>query len=326
VLHIFARSFALLVMGAFTEQTLSMARDLEMTVPVWKTLMVVGFFLVWNVYPKTDKSIRHFYTALQIIGVLLLIYLAYIFRDRDGRFLRGSYGILGSIGWAYLVCAFVYLFVRNHVQKIFFIWLGLLLYCMASISAGKTENPFQLIPKESNLLRDLMGIARIGSTTLLTMGGVLFSLLIAKYSYLEVRKKIFFYISLTAIVLVAAIISHQFWIVSKIGATPAWVLYCSAIAICTYGLLHWAVSSGKAHWFNMIKAGGTATLACYVMPYFLQGFFYSFKFGILPQSLNALLPEWAKTDICGLIKCFLWALLCILITALLERCKIKLKI
>ena len=309
--HILSRTFALLIMGAFTEQSLvRLSPDVPIIMPVFKVLMVVGFFLIWNAYPKTDKPIRYLYTALQILGALLLIYMAYIFRDREGGYFKGSYGILGSIGWAYLFCAFIYLFVRNSVPKIFLFWLGLLIYCMARSK--------QLIPREANILSDLMGIARVGSSTVLTMGGVLFSLLIVKYSHLEVRKKVIYLISLVAIVLIAAYISHQFWIVAKLGATPPWILYSSAITIGVYGLLHWAVSSGKANWFNIIKAGGTATLSCYVMPYFLQSIFYRF----IPISL----PAWMKTDICGLIKCFVWALLCILITALLERNKIKLKI
>ena len=328
VLHILSRTFALLIMGAFTDLSLSarFSPDIVMTVPYWKSLMVVGFFLVWNTYPKTDQPVRHLYTVLQIVGVLLLIYLAYVFRDRNDGYFRGSWGILGSIGWAYLFCAFVYLFVRNSIPKIFFFWLGLLLYCMASTATGKTAEPFQLIPKEANILRDLMGIARIGATTVLTMGGVLFSLLIARYSYFDARKKVIYLSSVVAVLLIAAIISHQLWIVAKIGATPTWVLYCSAITIGVYGLLHWAVSKGKANWFNIIKAGGTATLSCYVMPYFLQNFLYSFKYGFLSQPIYGFFPEWMKTDMGGLIKCAVWALLCILFTALLERYKIKLKI
>jgi len=338
ILHIFSRFFALLIMGAFTEQTLSgMSPDAMLRMPAWKLLMAPGFFLVWNTYPKTEKSfslgnlhipLKTVYTGLQILGVLLLCFLAYIFRDREGKFLRGSYGILGSIGWSYLVCAFVYYFVRNHPLKIFFFWLGLLLYTMAR------SNPPQLIPKDANIINDLMGIARIGSTTVLTMGGVLFTLLIVKYSQMEVRKQIIYLCSLIAGVTIAAMISHQFWIVAKLGATPTWVLYCTAIAICTYGLLHWAVVKGKAKWFNIIKAGGTATLACYVMPYFLQSVFHTY-IPVLTQNnyyrfIDSIAPELLKTDAtymyCGLIKCFVWALLCILFTSLLGRFKINLKI
>jgi len=196
------------------------------------------------------------------------------------------------------------------------------------------SNPPQLIPKDANILNDLMGIARIGSTTVLTMGGVLFTLLIVRCSQLEVRKQIIYLCVLVVGVTIAAIISHQFWIVSKLSATPTWVLYSSAIAMGTYGLLQWAVVKGKAKWFNIIKAGGTATLACYVMPYFLQSVFYSY-IPIFTRSnfykfLDSILPELMKTDTtfmyCGLIKCFIWAMLCILFTALLERYKLRLKI
>ena len=327
VLHILSRTFALLIMGAFTEQSLlRLSPDVGITMPVFKSLFVVGFFMIWNTYPKIDKPVRHLYTALQILGVLLLMYLAYIFRTRDGEYFRGSYGILGSIGWAYLFCAFVYLFVRNSIPKILIFWLAIFIYCMARSK--------QLIPREPNIINDLMGIARVGSSTVLTMGGVLFSLLIAKYSHVEVRKKIILWLALIAGLLIAAAISHKFWIIAKLGSTPPWILYCSAITVGTYGLLHWAVEKGKANWFNIIKAGGTATLSCYVMPYFLQSVFHTY-IPVLTRTnyykfVDFILPVSMQTDMAymyfGLIKSFIWALSCILITALLERYKVKLKI
>ena len=315
--HIFSRTFALLIMGVFTETTLvRMSPDVGMKMYVFKLLMVAGFFLIWNTYPKTDKPVRHLYTILQIVGVLLLIYLAYIFRDQDGGYFRGRWGILGSIGWAYLFCAVVYMFVRDKVLPIFFFWLGLLLLCMARSAHG--DQP-AFIPKEANIINDLIGIVRIGSTTALTMGGVLFSLVVAKYSHVDVRKKIICVVSTVVVLLIAAKIANEFWIISKNRATPPWILYCSAITIGVYALLHWAVSKGKAKWFNVIKSGGTATLSCYVMPYFLQSIFYGYL-GFIT------LPDWMKTGGWGLVKCAVWALFCILVTALLERFRIKLKI
>ena len=315
--HIFSRTFALLIMGVFTETTLvRMSPDVGMKMYVFKMLMVVGFFLIWNTYPKTEKPERHLYTVLQVLGVLLLIYLAYIFRDRDGGFFRARWGILGAIGWAYLFCAFVYMFVRDKIPTIFYFWLGLLALCMARSAQG--DQP-ALIPREANIINDLIGIVRIGSNTALTMGGVLFSLVIAKYAHVEVRKKIIFVVSTVVVLLIAAKISNEFWIISKNRGTPPWILYCSAITIAVYALLHWAVAKGKAKWFNIIKSGGTATLSCYVMPYFLQGIFWGYLSFIT-------LPDWAKTGALGLLKSAIWALSCILITALLERFKIKLKI
>ena len=309
--HILSRFFALLVLGAFTEQTLAgMDPGVIMNMHVFKTFMVTGFFLVWNAYPKTDKPIRYLYIALQILGVLLLLYLVFIFRDRDGGFFRGRWGILGSIGWAYLFSAFVYLLVRDKIPYIFGFWLGILLLCMAKSS--------QIIPREANIINDLMNIVRMGATTVLTMGGVLFSIVITKYAHASVRKKIIFMAATVLALLIAARIANEFWIISKNRGTPTWVLYCTAITVATYGLLHWAVAKGKDKWFKIIMVGGTSTLSCYVMPYFLQSIFYKY--------LPITLPEWMKTGMYGLIKCAIWAFICIGVTALLERYKIKLKI
>ena len=338
-LHIFSRFFALLVMGAFIENSFSrMAAEAPMNTAFYKIFFVVGLFMVWNAYPKTDSEKRkRIYTILQVCGVILLAYLAFIYHDQargDSEaigFFRGRYGILGSIAWSYLACAFVYMFVRNNVSKIFYFWLGLLLYCVAT-TATNTAEPFLLITREANILRSLMGIVQIGGFTFMTMGGVLFTLLLVKYSDLEARKRIIFYASLTAITALLAIIAHQLWIISKPAATPTWLLYCVAITIAVYGLLQWAISAGKEKWFNIIKAGGTATLSCYLIQYFMESMFYSNSFVIhgiavrFPKSINALLPEFMQQDIGGVIKCIIWAFLCVLFVGLLERYKIKLKI
>ena len=313
-MHILSRSFALLIMGVFTVTTeSSISREVGMSMHIFKVLMVAAFFMIWNVYPKTEKPVRHLYTALKIIGIIVLIYLAIIFRDRSGGYMKaGWWGILGLIGWTYLICAFIYLFVRNKIPQIFFFWLGFIILCMVKSS--------DIIPRESNIFNDLLGILHLGngSNVALTMGGILFSLVIVKYSHVVAKKKIIFIVSVVAILLIAAAISNNFWIISKNRGTPPWVLYCSAAAIGTYGLLQWIVSMGKASWFNIIKPAGTATLTCYLIPYVLYSVFWGF--------LNFSLPVWMKTDGLGLVKCACFALLCVGVTALFERFKIKLKI
>ena len=338
VLHIFARTFALLIMGAFTEQSLStFAPDVvPYSKPIFKMLFVVGFFMIWNVYPKTDNTTRkRIYTIIQIAGVLLLCYLAYNFRSagRDGAvgFFRGSYGILGGIGWAYIVCAFVYLIVRNNLKKICIFWV---VFLVLSMLRSRMIGGTQLMPGQTQLLTDLLSAAHVSNNTTMTMGGVLATLLIVRWTNLDVKKQLIYFVSFIVGLFIVALITHKFWIAAKLGMTPSCMLYCSTIAIAIYGLLHWAVVSGKAKWFNIIKAGGTATLSCYVMPYFLQSVFHSY-IPIFTRNnyygfIDSILPELMKTETvymyCGLIKCFVWALLCILFTALLERFKIRLKI
>lgn len=314
VKHILTRTFALLVMGVFTVNTeVVISHDVGMSMATFKVLMVAAFFMIWNVHPRTEKPVRHFYTALTILGVLILIYLAFIFRDSRGGFFQARWwGILGQIGWTYLVCAFIYLFVRNNITKIFFFWLSFVILSMV-----KSSN---VIPRETNFLNDLLGLFNIGHGAFIafTMGGILFSLIWVKYSNIAIRKKIIFVVASIAILLVAGFIANKFWIISKNRGTPPWIFYCIAVAIGSYGLLQWLVSAGKASLFNIIKPAGTATLTCYLVPEVLYSVFYGF-FGFS-------LPSWLREGAMGLVKCAVFAFLCIGVTALLERYKIKLKI
>jgi len=247
--HILSRTFALLIMGIFTLSfESSLSRDIGMKMHVYRTLVIVAFFMIWNIYPKTEKPIRHLYTALQIIGIITLVYLAFIYRDRSGGYIKaGWWGILGTIGWVYLVCAMIYLFVRDKIPQIFCIWLAFVVLCM--IKSGP------LIPREANIFNDLLAAFQIRTVghNALTMGGVLFSLLIVKYSHVVTRKKVLFIVGVVAVLLLAAEISNKFWIMSKNRATPPCVFVCMAISIGFYGLIQWAVSNGNQNGLILLR-------------------------------------------------------------------------
>ena len=312
-MHIFTRSLALLIMGVFTVNTEEgISTKLWMNMPVFKMLMVTGFFMVWNAYPHTYNKIRNLHTVMRAVGIILLVYLAVIFRDAGGGIFQARWwGILGLIGWTYLVCAFIYLYVRDNILHLFYFWLGFVILCMV-----KSSN---LIPRES-FLNDLTGILHInnGASNALAMGGVLFSLVTAKYLQVAVRKKVVFIISTVAVLLIAAAISNKFWLISEISATPPWIFYSTAASIGVYGLIQWLVFAGKASYFNIIKPAGTATVTCYLVPYVLYGIFFGF--------LGFSLPDWMKSGIFGLIKCACFSFLCVGVTSLLERLNVKIKL
>ncbi|MBP6197828.1 MAG: DUF5009 domain-containing protein [Fermentimonas sp.] len=313
ILHILTRTFALLIMGVFTVNTeYGFTNSFGISRDIFRVLMVLSFLMIWNIYPKTKKPIRYLYVTFQIIGVISLIFLAFIFRDSNGGIMQARWwGILGLIGWTYFVCSFIYLLVRDNAFKILLFFLGFIVLCLI-----KSSN---LIPRES-FVNSLLNIFNLGTgaNVSFTMGGTLFSVLIVKYSHFNFNKKLLFVLSTVTIFLLAAIISNNFWIISKNRGTLPWVLYCIAIAIGSYSLISYIVSKGKASWFRIIKTAGTATLTCYLMPYILYSVIYGF--------MNISLPEWMKEGIPGLIKCAFFAFLCIGITALMERYKIKIKV
>ena len=122
---------------------------------------------------------------------------------------------------------------------------------------------------------------------------------------------------IVASLFLAGFISHKFWIISKLQETPPWVFYCTAISVGSYAILYWLVEKGKAHWFNIIKVAGTATLTCYLVPYVA----YS-----VSSLIGIELSKWLTTGFVGLLNCAAFSLMVIGITHLLGRIHIKLKI
>ncbi|MBF6598806.1 MAG: DUF5009 domain-containing protein [Fermentimonas sp.] len=313
IIHILTRTFALLIMGIFTVNTeIGFSRDMIINRDSFLILMVVGFLLIWNLYPKTDKQIRYLYEVLKIIGVLLLVFLAIVYRDENGEVMQVRWwGILGLIGWAYLVCSLIYLFVRNKISVILAFWVGFVILCLI-----KSSN---IIPRES-FINSFINIFQLGTgaNVSFTMGGILFSMLLVKYWDLLNYKKILYFVTIALFLFLLAVISNNYWIVSKNEATLPWVLYCLSIAVASYVIIDYLVYIGKASWFTLIKSAGTATLTCYLVPYVLYSLFY----GII----NASFPGWVISGVPGLIKSAVFAFLCVGITALLEQNKIKIKV
>lgn len=318
--HILTRSLALLLMGVFIVNTESgVSSTTGFTLATYRILMVIGFLLVWNVYPRTENpNSNKLYTLLKGLGILLLLFLAIVFRDAEGGVFQARWwGILGLIGWTYLICALIYVFTRDRLKYLIPIWGIFILLC---ILKSNTHNGTVLLAlPHGNLLDECLQLLHIGKggLTAFTMGGIILSLIVTKYSNISNRKKIRFALLAVASLLIAGAVSHQYWIVSKIQDTPPWIFYCTAIAIGAYAIIYWLVEKGKAHWFDMIKTAGTATLTCYLVPY-------------VTYSLTAItgiqLPEWLTTGWVGILNCIIYSFMVVGITWLLGKIHIKLKI
>ena len=320
VAHILTRTMALLLMGVFivnSEAGVSEASGLN--IATYRILMVAAFVLIWNLYPRTDNPKRKLtYTILKIAGLAILLYLAIIFRDNnDGIFRVRWWGILGAIGWSYLICAMTYVFTRDRLKYLVPAWIILILIC---ILKSKTHQGMPLLdlPK-GNFLDDITSLLHIGNGCLpaYTMGGIILSLLSAKFINANNKKKGLMAVIATLGLLLLGFISHQFWIISKIQATPTWLFYCTAIAVGAYSFLYWLTEKGWISWFRFISPAGTATLTCYLVPYLVYSIAYLIGFK---------LPDLLTTGIVGILNCIVFSFFVIGITYLLGRVHIKLKI
>jgi len=303
--HIVVRSFALLVMGFFTVNIGDLNVEVSgLSREGFQILMVAGFFLIWNVYPKSEDWKKYLFNGLQLAGVLLLILLVYLFKGgKDGteQMTPQWWGILGLIGWTYLISAPIYLFARKSPALLLLFWL---LFTLLNIAehAHWLHTP----------------IPGGGAFQGFAFAGIAASLLTDRADTAEKRRKLpLFYIGIGILLLLTGFALRNFFIISKIQATPTWVFLCNAIAFGFFAVIYFVVDlKGKGNWFKLIKPAGTSTLTCYLIPYV----YYSLA------TYAFTLPLFLKTGVVGLLKSFVYALIVIGITALLGKLKIKLKI
>ena len=306
--HIVERTLALLVMGVFMVNLESIDRDaLIISKPIWQILMTLAFFLIWNVYRgKVFGKISPL--IIKSAGWMILLFLAIIYKAPDhgqGTWMHFHWwGILGLIGWAYLVSATIYLLLGNKPG-----WISLSLLILYLLNINEFVTPFNLTLK----------IVVSASNYASVMGGVLATALLIQ---LQERKKINnmipIILAIASILLLFGFLTRPIWGISKIMATPSWTAICSGISMLAFVFMYLLTDKlGIYRWADFIKAAGTSTLTCYLIPYFVYGLWVII--GLTPI-------EFLNTGLVGILKSLLFSILIIQLTGLLGRWNIKLKI
>lgn len=320
--HILSRTLALLVMGAFvTNSEYRLSPAAPYSIGVYWFLMVAGFIGVWNQYSKTQSVVlKNLFRSFKVVAILILLYLAFTFNSKQGNVFGTHWGILGSIGWTYLVCAVIYFFSRDRLKYLIPIWVVFILICLVSTPLrGEFGGTAIFAFPESNFYDGILGILHIGNGALpaFTMGGIILSIVSIRYTGKTVGWKLRSVLIAAVVLVLLGVLSHHFWIVSKIGATLPWVFYVIAISVTLYALLSYLVSRNVTGWFSVIRPAGTATLTTYLVPYVFYGF---------ADITGAILPDWSTHGFMGLVNCICFAFVVIGVTWVMEKLHVKLKI
>jgi len=306
--HIVSRTFALIVMGlVLLNIGRGLSKELIMNHNWFTILSLLGFFMVWNSYPKPQsrngKGLQH---ILKLSGLILIFVLIYIYRDPSGKtFQQGWWGILGLIGWSYGLCAPVYLYFRKSPAKLIVAYLFYI--ALNALGSSHLLGPFdRLIPDN-------------GCHQAFAMTGVLTTLFLQHRDLnFGIRKRLLILCAAALFLIGLGWASNNVWIISKIQATPPWLFYSSGLSLLLFAFIYWLADiRRKSAWFNIIKPAGTATLTCYLVPYLLY---------ILISTTGFKFPAFLAASPVGLLKCLFISLLTVAITALLGRINIQLKI
>lgn len=304
---ILSRSFALIVMGFFHVNLENYSSASILPEAIWEILITLSFFLIWLDYPQTFSKVTKYF--LIGLGWLVLLLMAFLFTGGDPKAPHGLepswWGILGIIGWAYLVCASIYLLAKGKLPIMMII---LLLFIGINMDEHGTS------------LHMHLWVIHDASSVSLVMGGIVISLWYAQMLRKGFNVKLWLSLFLAGCAsIVAGILTRPYTAgISKIRSTPSWVFICAGISILVFELMIYLVDfKGKKNWFKLIWPAGTATLTCYLIPYLQVGFLKLFHINY-PSVINA--------GIGGFLRSWATAFIIVIIGGFLERRRLKLKI
>ena len=143
--HILIRTLALLVMGVYMvnfENIYDGAMPLNKY--VWEILMAMGIILIWLDFKRLPGVTTSRQWMIRGAGILLLAGLAIIYRGGDAEniiWMRTYWwGILGLIGWAYLLNSLIFLFFGKRI------WVLLLSFLFLSFMNVQESGFFEGLP------------------------------------------------------------------------------------------------------------------------------------------------------------------------------------
>ncbi|MBG0859363.1 MAG: DUF5009 domain-containing protein [Bacteroidales bacterium] len=313
--HIVTRSVSLLIIGVLMLNTGRVNPELTgMSTDLWALLMYIAVFLFWNDYPNKDKKIFTV-TGFKLLALAIFILLVFKFRSgepaNNGSLITGWWGILGLIGWGYLVSAFTYLLCRDSILKTA---VAALFFLLLNMLSGWNLLGFL------NPVKPYLGVIIGGNVPFIVLTGLTAGLILKKYSPAGFKTAIAVFIGLGALCIIAGFILRNWFIISKIKATPSWGLICNGISFLVFILIYWITDiKNKKSWALFIKPAGENSLTTYLAPDILYHLIWM-------SGVPILIYKQSSEPLIVVAGSILWAVAMAGLTALLARISIRLKL
>ncbi len=227
---------------------------------LWKFLMFSSVMMAWHSMPKLEGGKRTLSTAVRWAGIAVLAFCVIMFRDNHGGWLRtGWWGILGLIGWAYMVGVLVYALAGDNRFGLLGV-AGLLFSLYVAMKEGMFSIPF-------------VNADSIGSLPAITVLGLILGTIIRSQD-IDARGKIKSALIFALCMYVAGWLLRPLYGVNKVQATPSWCLWCSAFTTIGWVALYWLIDLKKAgKGFKIVGAAGRNALFAYVLSAVIPTFF-----------------------------------------------------
>ncbi|WP_195763451.1 DUF5009 domain-containing protein [Duganella guangzhouensis] len=243
VWQVLTRAFGLIVIGLFmvnTEEGYNEAA-MGMSISLWALCFYAAVLMAWGPGGRW----------LRVAGALVIVALALVYRsgaDGQGWMATAWWGILGCIGWAYLVASLVYLGGRGRLALLALATAACVAWFMVSAACGGN------------------GVIAMHAThTSIVLCGAICVLLF--FDGGRAGRRLPAGLALAVLLALAAWLLHRFYPISKIGATPPWALYCAALCSALFTLLYWLIElRGVTRWTALVQPAAANPLVTYLLP------------------------------------------------------------
>jgi predicted acyltransferase len=327
VLHVLTRSLSLLIIGVLMVNSDVISPHGIINPNVWTLLTYGGIFLFWVRWHVRDRRHERVQRLLRPAGALLLLAMAVTYRadNASGLIQLRSHwwGIVGLIGWAYLVAALLFILFRGRPWAVLACSAGLFAFHIA-VEGGWLPGVERLAPTiEASsvlgshpalvLLGAFMGLAFLPDYRLGTRGGNAASGIIYAAG-----------LAMAGWMLYLPHETTPFLIINKNMGTPPWCLFSAAITAASLVVVHWLIA-GRAVTSSSIlpELAGKNALLAYILAPVVYTLFASAA--DLTGTENLLFRLWAPFAV-GLARAIILSLLVTGIAAWCSRRRIVLKI
>ncbi|ALZ76671.1 DUF5009 domain-containing protein [Rheinheimera sp. F8] len=317
--HLLLRSLGLVIIGVLMVSTIGGFDEARMalSMPVWTLLMYLAVLLVWAQYPRQGTAIIR--NVAQGSGVLVLLLLAWSFRGPDGSYISPQWwGILGLIGWAYLLAGSVFLISRrvSHVRLQLLV-LGAAALCFLVLFALLDGQAASAGQAAVGFIQHWAVENNSHTHTAIVLAGVMLSILCYHPALQAKRSRNL--LVFAGLLGVLAFASWQWFPISKIWATPSWALFsawfCTLLFVAVFVLVD---LKGYQRWCRLFAPAAVNPLLAYILPYMLAS-----AAAIAGATLR---PVAFDTGVAGIFWSLAFAAVILLLTALLTRLGLKVKL
>ncbi|WP_062060364.1 DUF5009 domain-containing protein [Aquimarina longa] len=310
--HILIRSLSLILIGVFMVNYESAHHEsILIGKHLWGLFMALAVVLIWMNWKRSPIS-KKWHIYFQVFGFIILLFLAIIYKGGalgENWMKTQWWGILGLIGWAYAINALIYLYSKQRIAVMIILWIGFNILSVVHQTHGIVfENDFISI----------FSTLYTGTIPAFTTAGIVATLVFKELSRIDIKWCYISFIALGVLHIIYGLATRSYWGISKIQATPSWLGICTGLGFLIFILLYYITDVKKqVGWAKIITAAGTATLTCYMIPYFIYP---------IREITGIKLPDFLNSSIIGLCVSFGFSLVVVIFTGWLERKKYKLKL